>query len=191
MGQYFKPIIGGIYGGNFKSYEYFTRVEVINTKLMEHSYWNNEFCNNIAALIYNNPKRICWVGQYALPKDFEFDVPDIISVPCYEDVYKDKMDEEDVPHSDFFLDQKYLINYDSQEYIDLEEYKKKSFSRNNRIIHPLPLLTAIGNNRGFGDFHDGNIGFEFVGKWAWQLIIILDKIPKNVNKVDIVFHEIK
>ena len=41
-----------------------------------------------------------------------------------------------------------------------------------------------------GDFHEGNIGYEKVGKWAWHLISISDKVPKNYKKMDLVFKEI-
>ena len=45
---------------------------------------------------------------------------------------------------------------------------------------PLPLLTAVGNGRGGGDFQDGD-GIEFVGTWAWHLLAFL--------KADIAFVE--
>ena len=51
----------------------------------------------------------------------------------------------------------------------------------------MPLLTAVGNDRGSGDFHEGNIGFEFVGLWAWNLISISDSAPKSFKKFDLVF----
>lgn len=56
-------------------------------------------------------------------------------------------------------------------------------------INPLPLLTAIGNDRGGGDFHKGNIGFKNVGKLTWNLISISDAVPKNFKKFDLVFKE--
>ena len=91
--------------------------------------------------------------------------------------------------TDFTLDNKFLINYDTKEYLDLNIYKKNSMNKAGWTIHPLPLLTAVGNDRGGGDFHSGNIGYEFVGIWAWQLISISDAIPKNFKPVNIIFKE--
>ncbi len=52
-------------------------------------------------------------------------------------------------------------------------------------------MTAVGNGRGGGDFHEGNTGFENVGIWAWQLISIEDKPPKDFSKTDIRFIEMR
>ena len=90
--------------------------------------------------------------------------------------------------SDFTFDDKFLINYDTSQFIDLNEYKAKSVNDDGWIIHPLPLLTAIGNGRGGGDFQDG-VGIEFVGTWAWHLLAFLDSPPKDFLKADIAFVE--
>lgn len=66
----------------------------------------------------------------------------------------------------------------------------KSKDKAGWVIHPLPLLTAVGNDKGSGDFHEGNIGYEFVGSWAWNLISIDEKVPNNFKKIDVVFKEI-
>lgn len=192
MGQQFRPIIGGIYGGDYRSYVYQTKDECICTKIMEHSWWNNKFVNTISYMLYNCPKRVCWVGEYSEEKDFKFDVPDSVLIPSYEDIYGEDEDYRDIEEFiDFTLDGKYLVNFDTEEYIDLDLYKKKSFGRNDEIIHPLPLLTAIGNGDYLGDYHDYNKGFKFVGKWAWQLLAILDKAPSNFTKIDLIFSELK
>ncbi len=50
-------------------------------------------------------------------------------------------------------------------------------------------MTAVGNDRGGGDFHEGNTGFDFVGIWAWQLISFADRPPDNFAKFNLVFRE--
>ena len=56
--------------------------------------------------------------------------------------------------------------------INLNEYKAESVDKEGWTIHPLPLLTAVGNGRGGGDFQDG-IGIEWLGLWAWHLLAYL------------------
>ncbi|MBR1807062.1 MAG: hypothetical protein IJ774_11860, partial [Selenomonadaceae bacterium] len=56
-------------------------------------------------------------------------------------------------------------------------------------IHPLPLLTAVGNDRGMGDFHEGGVGYEHVGTWAWHLISISAKAPKRFEELKLAFKE--
>lgn len=48
------------------------------------------------------------------------------------------------------------------------------------IIHPIPLLTAIGNGKGGGDYHDdGSTCMEWVGKWALHpLWVVPDGVPE-------------
>ena len=94
-----------------------------------------------------------------------------------------------VASTDFTLDGKFLLNHDTKQFVDLDEYKVNSIDNHGWTIHPLPLLTAVGNGRGGGDFHEGNTGFEFVSLWAWQLISIEDKPPDDFSKTDIRFIE--
>ena len=83
------------------------------------------------------------------------------------------------------------MNHDTKQFVDLDECKAKSEDKDGWVIQPIPLLTAVGNDRGSGDFHDGNVGYEFVGLWAWHLISISDKQPKSYKKFDLVFKEIR
>ena len=64
----------------------------------------------------------------------------------------------------------------THEYIDL----KKVYSLNNGNIHPLPLLTAVGNGRGGGDYHgNGVTNLNMVGIWAGDLLQIVEQVPKD------------
>ena len=159
-------------------------------KLMEHSWWNNDFTNDVSAQIYNKQRRICWTGDYANePDDFKFAINTALYTPSYEEVWGRNIKFLPLISINFTLDNKYLVNYDTMQYLDLNEYKTSSETKWG-IVHPLPLLTAVGNDRGFGDFHEGNIGYKSVGIWAWNLISIKDKMPKGFKKVNIVFKEI-
>lgn len=135
---------------------------------------------------------MAWVGDYANEQDdFKFDLPATVVRPSYKKVWGNRVKSIACQTSDFTLDDKFLINYDSRQYIDLNEYKSNCVDNSGWIIHPLPLLTAIGNNRGCGDFHKDGIGYEFVGKWTWQLLAFLDSVPNDFEKADIRFIEIR
>ena len=71
----------------------------------------------------------------------------------------------------------------------MNEYKTASVDKHDWTIHLLPLLTAVGNDRSGGDFHEGNTGYENVGIWAWHLLDFLDSSPKDFSKADIAFVE--
>ena len=185
MGQYYRPILGDQYGMNCKVFDRSVDGEYTFAKLLEHSWWQNSFVNSFSEFLYNEPSRVCWVGDYAdEPDDFDFDNCSAFYVPCYKEVWGETIDTNTVSFSDFTLDGKFLLNH-----VDLAEYKSASVDKHGWIIHPLPLLTAVGNDRGGGDFHEGNIGYENVGIWAWQLLSFADKPPKDFSKICIVFKE--
>ncbi len=190
MGQYYRPILGDAYGLNCMVFDRSVDGKYTLAKLMEHSWWLNPFVNAFSAQIYNSKSRVCWVGDYAdEPDDFKFTNNSAFYVPNYNEVWGNKVKLLTSHSTNFTLDGKILLNHDRKEFIDLDEYKRKSKDKEGWTIHPLPLLTAVGNDRGGGDFHEGNVGYEFVGIWAWQLISIADVTPKTFKPVNIIFKE--
>ena len=192
MGQYYFPILGNKDGLNCKVFDRSVDGEYTLAKLLEHSWWQNPFVNSFAKRLYNKKGRVCWVGDYAnYDEDFNFAINTALHTPNYEEVWGDTVKLHKSKSVDFTLNGKFLINFDTKQYIDLNEYKAASVDKDGWSIHPLPLLTAVGNDRGLGDFHKGNIGYEFVGIWAWNLISIKDKVPKGFKKISIVFKELR
>ena len=192
MGQYYLPILGNKDGLNCKAFDRSIDGEYTLAKLMEHSWWLNPFVNSFSKRLYNKKCRVCWVGDYSnYDEDFNFPINSALHTPNYEEIWGDNVKLLPSKSVDFSLDDKFLINFDTKQYIDLNEYKAASTNKDGWTIHPLPLLSAVGNNRGFGDFHEGNIGYEFVGIWAWNLISIKDKVPRGFNKFSIVFKELR
>lgn len=190
MGQYFRPILGDKYGLNCKVFDRSVDGEYTLAKLLEHSWWCNPFVNAFSEFLYNETSRTCWVGDYAdEPDDFDFQNCSAFYVPCYKEVWGETISTNTVSSSDFTLDGKFLLNHDTKQFIDLDEYKSASVDKHGWVIHPLPLLTAVGNDRGGGDFHEGNTGFDNVGIWAWQLLSFVDKTPKDFSKFNLVFKE--
>ena len=192
MGQYYMPILGDQYGLNCQVFDRSVNDEFTFAKLMEHAWWCSDFVNSFASLLHNQLGRVCWVGDYATEHDdFHFKINSAIHTPTYKEVWSKKVRPRSIAHIDFSLDHKFLVNFDTHEFINLEEYKEDSVSKDGCVIHPLPLLTAVGNDRGSGDFHDWNVGYEHVGMWAWQLLSITDSPPNCFfNKINVVFKEV-
>ena len=186
------PILGDAFGLNCKVFDRSVNGEYTFAKLMEHSWWQNPFVNAFSEFLYNNPSRVAWVGDYAdEPDDFDFPHCSAFYVPCYEDAWGENVRLIKTASTDFALDGKCLLNLDTRQFVDLDEYKAASTDKNGWCIHPLPLLTAVGNGRGGGDFHEGNVGYEHVGLWAWHLLYIVDTRPtKHFTKLKLVFKEI-
>ena len=192
MGQYYKPILGDSFGLNCKVLDRSIDGEYTMAKLLEHSWWQNPFVNAFSEFLYNEPSRVIWCGDYAdEPDDFNFPNCSAFYVPYYGEIWGESITAISVSSSDFTLDGKFLLNHDAKQFINLNEYKQASIDKHGWCIHPLPLLTAVGNGRGGGDFHEGNTGFDYVGIWAWQLISIEDKPPDDFSKIDIRFIEIR
>jgi len=75
---------------------------------------------------------------------------------------------------------KYLVNHDKKEFVNKDKVPKDS---DGWRIHPLPLLTCEGNNRGGGDFRGEH---HLIGSWARDCISIESKksdIPKDFKEV--------
>ncbi len=191
MGQYYRAILGDKFGLDCKVFDRSVDGEYTLAKLMEHSWWLNPFCNSFAENLYKKEGRVIWCGDYAGEDgDFDFNLNSAFYVPSYKEIWGETVKLYGCQSTNFTLDDKFLLNHDTKEFIDLNEYKEKSRDNGGWIIHPLPLLTAVGNDRGGGDFHEGNIGYECVGRWAWHLISFSDKVPKTYKKFEVAFKEI-
>ena len=191
MGQYYRPILGNVFGTGCKVFDRSVDGERTFAKLMEHSWWFAPFVNSFSARLYNEVGRVAWVGDYADESDdFHFPHCSAFYVPSYSEVWSDSVQTLGSTSTDFTLDGKFLLNHDTAQYVNLDEYKAASQDAEGWCIHPLPLLTAVGNDRGSGDFHEGNVGYEYVGIWAWHLLSIVDTCPKYFSKFKLAFKEI-
>lgn len=174
MGQYYKAFIR-----NDETEQSFSPLDSNSgSKLTEHSYIGNHFVNGVMEEIENNPSRVAWVGDYA---DEDTDFTDLYTRQDYENVWvsKDvedgKLNQEPEIHKDG-----YIVNHSKGLYIDIAHYMKKSDKYNDDegwIVHPLPLLTAIGNGRGGGDYRGYNS--NLVGTWATDLIEYTHEKPNG------------
>lgn len=183
MGQYYKVV-------NVDKQLYFAPWEVgqNGAKLMEWSYNRNEMVLALMNLLANEWKgdRVYVVGDYA-----EADNP---NEPCYEAVKaleeELKLAENEEVNSIYgyayenytnvsaLTDEedhglRYIYNHKTKQFIDTEKcpiewtwYSKDEKKVYINKIAPISLLLAMGNDRGGGDFHKGNNGYEYVGSWC-------------------------
>lgn len=211
MGQYYTPILmGKRYGvqGTLYSHEYDNGL-----KLMEHSYLGNNFVNAVLRKIDHQPMRIAWMGDYAdspYPEDdnkirepYQRKLPKADFLRIFKQSGKKRIHPEslegfDSPDS---FGGWYLINHTRKAYVDLGEYQRmngwteKWRDRDGVLheywsaIHPLPLLTACGNGRGGGDYHDQYPDYGKVGTWAFDLIEFASYEPVGFTKEEYHFKE--
>lgn len=79
-----------------------------------------------------------------------------------------------------------ILHIDIQAYLDCDKYKARC-NNNDWILHPLPLLTAVGNGLGGGDYY--GINKDQVGGWAWCTISVEDDIPVGYEELEYIFRE--
>lgn len=53
MGQYYRPILGNVFGTDCKVFDRSVDGERTFAKLMEHSWWENPFVNSFSSRLYN------------------------------------------------------------------------------------------------------------------------------------------
>lgn len=145
-------------------------------KMMEHAWFGRPFVNGVLATIADGPAQVAWVGDYA-NEDEDYERIAGFSPDDYEACwsYDSDMTEPFAEMPDGSV-RGYLVNLDKGVYLDLAEISMLGGSEAayGRTTHPLPVLTAIGNGRGGGDYYGTNMGK--VGTWAMdRLQFVLDE----------------
>ena len=132
--------------------------------------------------IEGNPCTVAWVGDYA-NEDGDFDGRYTRGV--YDKVWGARelpeLPFQKVPetHRDGFI-----VNRTKRICIDLAEYAAHASTSDGWCVHPLPLLTAIGNGRGGGDYWDGHPNSDTVGAWAMDVIEYTHGRPSGCQDAD-------
>lgn len=173
MGQYYTAIIKNL-DGKYKAF-----YSMGGLKLMEHSYFNNALTNEICRRLVNTAHRLAWVGDYAEISDLNGRMDEGF-------LYKERtLKGTRVQYQPFNWRNYIIVNLSRKEKITLNEY----FERMNDewCLHPLPILTCIGNGKGGGDYYS-SVGQEYIGCWA-QDEIMLVRYEESSNYKD--YEEIK
>lgn len=150
-------------------------------KLTEHSWWYNPFVSSITKLLYKNPCKVAWIGDYS-----ETECAEEINPILFEFAWGDEVEKHSIHQDEIYLDGKYLVNHTIGAYLDCDKYKARC-NNNDWILHPLPLLTAVGNGLGGGDYY--GINKDQVGGWAWCTISVEDDIPVGYEELEYIFRE--
>ena len=194
MGQYYTPIL---FKGN-KKVAFYSHAYNNGLKLMEHSYVGNKFVETIIKYMLENGGKyhMAWVGDYA--DDFVKD-GNIENTPLVQKFIAYEKDEnkiyESAPKAGPMENSMQLIflNHTKKEYVDMENYIEDNPGTPvwGTRVHPLPLLTAIGNGYGGGDYHKED---KLVGSWATDEIEVVDwieddNIKKTYKEIRPIFNE--
>ena len=205
MGQYYTPIIlsanGGKTVGSFYSHAYDEGL-----KLMEHSWVGVRFVDSVIAkaMSIKKPFTLVWFGDYAelnedvlpLTEHRAFDPANNVggihrdyvrmfqrAHRVYEgDLYR--VAPEDAAISEYIKYAQDAVFYDTvtHQKLSMRKYVAHAIASGDEegsIIHPLPLLTCLGNGKGGGDYRGSDQ--EWVGSWALHA---LAAIPESAGLPD-------
>ena len=185
MGQYYRAAVMDIKTSApikiFSSYDY----DHNGAKLTEHSYIGNEYVEAVLEFIADyGPARLMWCGDYANQyiRDETFPNPDWAlcnqkkknKIKFVENIWEDEaimadgaaqyptiMNVNPFCQDHPFANRIRLVhNITKNLWIDLQDYDLT----HELDFNPIPLLTAIGNGYGGGDY--GGINKEQCGSWA-------------------------
>ena len=204
MGQYYCPTIitpdGRVLSISPHAFDH-------GAKLTEHSWISNDFVNAAYSLIFKSPKRVAWIGDYAkdeyetcgeaytkaLPFDQFTEYYDASWGKDREGLPTNLFSKKDLAILNHDVKKMYLVNHSKQFYIDLESFIRDNTTKGGNwdgyCMNPLPLLTACGNGRGGGDYHEDRIGHEYIGIWAFDSLEYTDQLPDSYTEAIFYFNE--
>lgn len=177
MGQYYTPVI---IRGNSKS-TFYSHQYNNGLKLTEHSYIGNEFVETVLRQLFENKGRLAWVGDYAEPEDVKNEL-----APKFIEIENNRKKYLKTPEAiGEFENSLYLIfvNHSKKEYLVMKNYItcNNILDRYGMMAHPIPLLTAIGNGKGGGDYQGSDM--KDIGRWACDLIEATYEAPKGYKDI--------
>ena len=172
MGQYYKVLVRKDKDSKWQLFNRSVDGEYTMAKLTEHSWWYNPFVNTICHMIHFKPKQVAWVGDYA----DDISAKGIDTRELHEKAWG-KANGRSVTEAQISLFGKYLVNHDKKEYVDCTEYYDNSVTEGDWCLHPLPILTAVGNGQGGGDYHGRSM--DMVGRWTCDRISVENAAPKE------------
>ena len=188
MGQYYLPYVKT--GNKITVFNNEVDGDYNGLKLMEHSYWRNEFVGNVINYLYYNRSRVCWVGDYydegiAYPSqiDSEEHVKQIGHRVWADGQKLTECHKKDV----MTLDDKILVNHTQKIFIRGNDF----FGRNKWVetwegkdyeccINPLPLLTCTASHSG-GSYY--GVNREECGSWFYDKLEVIDDNKEEINNL--------
>lgn len=188
MGQYYRIVLKNRRDGLVVNNRRFKDSGYILAKLTEHSYLGNYLTSCVAYAIEGNPTRVMWVGDYAKKHEIRRLTNRHLS---FYRIWGDgvNVDHEFPFKGEFDYAGKFLVNHTKKLALSYDDYMKLSGGEAvfDYTIDPLPLLTAVGNGRGCGDY--GGKNSDKVGTWAWDKLEITSEKPAGYRKFTVSFEE--
>lgn len=202
MGQYYNAVVTTNKGVTKRIERYVKdnsktpkgQAEYVFAKLTEHSWVSNYYVEGVCRFITNKRGRIAWVGDYAEGdiKSFDGTVAPVNTDVAY---HQEKSDENMIIQKTIVagktpldeLKYKFIVNHSRKEFVDIERYCAMSVMEDETIQHPVPLLTAIGNGNGGGDYW--GVNQDYIGRWAYDEIEITNNVPSDYELFDVFFNE--
>lgn len=185
MEQYFRALLCNKETGTKTVYRWSGMGKSLDsdTPLNRQYWWYNNFVGKIAKILYKNPLNVAWVGNLS-------DESRVLHNGAWGLENQPILTDGIVA---MYLDGKYLINHTQKLYISGSEYREEMVQKvvginDEQILHPLPLLTALGNGKGDNDYHGRNQ--LDVRSWSFNVISV-DDVPPNddYEKINCFFAE--
>lgn len=185
MGQYFKPVLLIENGGETRAECYWPWDADNGAKITEHSWVGNNFVNAVMSRIGELTGKgatvhLAWVGDYSDVCDGH--EHENLHREAYAAAWGEYIDVHS-PFSPRRVCDLYIHDMDRDEYVTVPGKSDEG----EWILHPVPLLTAIGNGQGGGDY-DG-CRMDLVGTWAYDEIRVLTEAPKGAEEIKPGFRE--
>ena len=190
MGQYFRAVVEDQKGtrvycawANLVDEDGVHFVDQCGLKLTEHSSFGNPFSDGISAMLYNRVAHVAWVGDYTT--DPSVKNGRYFAKKAYGLNMKKARRADNVDGCIFNFKNKYLVNLSKNEFVDYSKYLDtvKSNNPNWSAFNPLPILTAVGNGLGSGDYAGKGTQWyrddstdNLIGTWAGDLLTIVDDL---------------
>lgn len=187
MEQYFRALLYNKENGTNTVYRWSGIGKSLDsdTPLNRQYWWYNNFVGKIAKILYKNPLKVAWVGNLS-------DESKALLNAAWS-VMSNTIEIANIVDTAMFMEGKYLINHTQMLYISGSDYKDEMAQKvigisDEQILHPLPLLTALGNGKGDNDYHGRNQ--LDVGSWSYNVISV-DDVPPNddYEKINCFFAE--
>lgn len=175
MGQYFKAVVLAPQSdkaeneASFESWKYGS-----GSKQMEHSWCGNFYVSTIEKHFIPGGEfykhRLVWAGDYA-------DAEAGSDSNLYELSEEKERNGECCKLDDTF---RYVVNHSKRQYVDKAQIPVDS---DGWQIHPLPLLTAEGNEDAGGEYHSCYPDHHLLGVWARDVISVEETVPAEYTQL--------
>lgn len=205
MGQYYAPMIIDKPVAPTVRWWFAAHIYGNGLKLMEHSYVGNRFVRAVETFLrLDGGMRVVWAGDYAdnevdgenlwqktlTPNHDDHDYSRCVAItagleplyPGYESTLNAVVSAAHVVDVPLASDDecRYVLNLDTCEYVDTTRAPFADPGSDwTARIHPLPLLTCEGNNRGGGDYRSNA---AVIGSWARARVSVGGHAPARGSR---------